>query len=65
MDRFAYWIKKLGPTKYFIPDALYDTAKTLSNVKTWNLYYKDKVPGKAIGVVQGKTFRVWLDAIMS
>lgn len=54
-DRFSYWINKLRPTWYIIPDALEDTKKTMSQMAAWNMNYKD-VPGKSIGVVQGKTY---------
>ena len=54
-DRFAYWIKELRPTWYIVPDALEDTKKTMSQMQDWNMKYSD-VPGKKIGVVQGKTY---------
>ena len=55
-DRFTYWIKELRPTWYIVPDALEDTKKTMSQMTEWNLKYADKVFGKKIGVVQGKTY---------
>ena len=55
-ERFAYWINELKPTWYIVPDALENTKKTLSNMAEWNLKYADKVAGKKIGVVQGKTY---------
>ena len=54
-DQFAYWIKELRPTWYIVPDALEDTKKTMSQMGSWNMKYSD-VPGKKIGVVQGKTY---------
>ena len=54
-DRFAYWINKLQPTWYIVPDALENAKKTLQQMAEWNLKYKD-LPGKKIGVVQGKTY---------
>ena len=54
-DRFAYWIKELGPTWYIVPDALEDTKRTMNQMAEWNIKYSD-VPGKKIGVVQGKTY---------
>ena len=54
-DRFAYWVKELQPDWYIVPDSLENTKKTLSNMAEWNLKYKD-LPGKKIGVVQGKTY---------
>lgn len=53
--RFAYWINELRPTWYIVPDALENAKKTMSQMAEWNLKYKD-VPGKKIGVVQGKTY---------
>lgn len=54
-DRFAYWIKELRPTWYIVPDALENAKKTLQQMAAWNMRYSD-VPGKKIGVVQGKTY---------
>lgn len=52
--RFVYWIDKLEPTHYIIPDTLEDNVKTLIQANSWFKKYKD-LPGKKIGVVQGKT----------
>ena len=54
-DRFAQWIERLRPTWYIVPDALEDAKKTMSQMASWNTKYRD-VPGKKIGVVQGKTY---------
>ena len=54
-NKFAGWIKKLRPTWYIVPDALENVKKTMSQMAEWNLHYKD-LPGKKIGVVQGKTY---------
>jgi len=54
-DKFASWITKLNPDEYIVPDALEDTAATISNFDKWIENYKD-LPGKKIGVVQGKTY---------
>ena len=56
MKEFAEWVKKLKPTWYIIPDALENYRQTLNNAYTWHAFYKRLVPGKAIGVVQGKTY---------
>ena len=53
--KFAGWVEKLRPTWYIVPDALEDTKKTMSQMASWNMNYKD-LPGKKIGVVQGKTY---------
>lgn len=52
--KFAEWIQKLKPTEYIIPDALEDYPKTTANAEKWIEKY-DELPGKKIGVVQGKT----------
>ena len=54
-DRFAYWIKELKPTWYIVPDALENAKKTLQQMAAWNMRHSD-IPGKKIGVVQGKTY---------
>lgn len=54
-DRYAYWIKELKPTEYIIPDVLEDCKGTISNVEMWMEKYSD-LPGKKIGVVQGKHY---------
>lgn len=54
-DKFSEWIVKLQPDEYIIPDALEDTATTIYNFEKWLDQHKD-VPGKKIGVVQGKTY---------
>ena len=54
-EKFAQWVIKLKPTWYIIPDALEDSKKTMSQMAEWNLKFKD-LPGKKIGVVQGKTY---------
>jgi len=54
-DRFAHWIKELRPTWYIIPDALEDAETTMKQASEWYKKYKD-VPGKSIGVVQGKSY---------
>ena len=56
-DKFAYWINEIRPTWYIVPDALEDAKKTMSQMSDWNLRYSDKVYGKKIGVVQGKTYK--------
>ena len=55
-DRFALWIERLKPTWYIIPDALEDAEKTMQQAADWIKNYSH-VPGKKIGVVQGKTYQ--------
>jgi hypothetical protein len=52
-DAFADKISILQPTEYIIPDVLDDGAKTADNVRKWVWDYD--LPGKTIGVIQGKT----------
>jgi hypothetical protein len=54
-DRFALWVERLKPSWYIIPDALEDAEKTMQQAADWYKSYGD-VPGKSIGVVQGKTY---------
>jgi hypothetical protein len=54
-DKFAFWIKKVKPTWYIIPDALEDVVTTVLNLQNW-LKFNSDVPGRSIGVVQGKTY---------
>jgi len=54
-DRFVQWVERLKPTWYIVPDALEDAVKTCQQMADWNMKYSN-VPGKKIGVVQGKTY---------
>ena len=53
-ESFARHILMLEPTWYIIPDKLEDKTFTINSIKRWNSEY-GKLPGKSIGVVQGKT----------
>ena len=55
-DRFAMWVERLKPTWYIVPDALEDAEKTMQQAADWFKKYGNIVPGKSIGVVQGKTY---------
>jgi hypothetical protein len=54
-NKYVKWIKKLKPTWYIIPDALENSSLTISQARDWIREYTD-LPGKSIGVVQGKTY---------
>jgi hypothetical protein len=54
--KFAYWVKEIRPTWYIIPDALEDAHKTMQQAANWTKNHSD-VPGKSIGVVQGKNYK--------
>ena len=55
-DRFAIWVERLRPTWYIVPDALENAEKTMQQAANWFKNYSH-VPGKSIGVVQGKTYQ--------
>ena len=55
-ERFAMWVQRLKPEWYIIPDALENTSKTILQAYDWHMKYRKTLPGKAIGVVQGKTY---------
>jgi hypothetical protein len=54
---FAHWINELKPTWYIVPDSLENSPKTRANMFIWNRDWADRVAGKKIGVVQGKTYQ--------
>jgi nitrate reductase NapAB chaperone NapD len=54
-EKFAGWVLELKPDWYIVPDALEDAKKTCSQMAEWNIKYRN-LPGKKIGVVQGKTY---------
>lgn len=53
-DKFAAYITKLNPTEYIVPDVLEGLEGTIANFEAWREKY-DHLPGKKIGVVQGKS----------
>ena len=55
MNKFAEYVSKLKPSAYIVPDALENKDKTIANFEQWKQIYSD-LPGKTIGVVQGKTY---------
>jgi hypothetical protein len=55
-DEFAYWITRLKPTEYIVPDVLEDTKGTIESYVNFTEKYGKVLPGKKIGVVQGKTY---------
>lgn len=56
-DKFHHWINKLKPEWYIIPDSLEDSKETILLMEKWNKLYRKSSHGKAIGVVQGRTYR--------
>ena len=59
-ERYAYWINKLLPTEYIIPDVLEDCNGTIKSAENWNFKLDwNNVPhtqSRMIGVVQGKNY---------
>ena len=57
-DRFLYWINKLQPTEFIIPDVLEDSYSTIQRLGEWLTLYQPQVTSgsKTIGVVQGNDF---------
>lgn len=56
MNKFADRIIKFQPTWYIVPDVLEDAQGTVDNMREWNDKFSGKVPGKKIGVVQGRSY---------
>lgn len=57
-EKFLYWVNKLQPTYYIIPDAFNDKNTTINNVKIWEKYkYEGKINifSKSIAVLQGNS----------
>jgi len=54
--RFSQWVDRLQPTWYVVPDSLENKDQTISNMEEWNDKYRHLLPGKVIGVVQGRTY---------
>lgn len=59
--KYAYWISKLKPTEYIIPDVLESAIGTMDSALDWRenqmQELKEDVPfTKAIGVIQGKSY---------
>ena len=57
-ERFLYWINRLKPAYYIVPDVLEDAEGTIGNMVDWIENYKPRVVAgpKMIGVVQGNDY---------
>jgi len=59
MKEYAYWINKLHPTAYIVPDAFWDSQKTIELSQEWMLsegrYLSQDI--LTIGVAQGSTYK--------
>lgn len=54
-DVFASWVEKLQPTWYIVPDVLEDGEATVTRFMEFISKYRG-LPGKIIGVAQGKNY---------
>jgi len=55
--RYAYWIQRLNPTEFIVPDVLEDCQGTIDSAKKCLWHDWDFVTNsKIMGVVQGKTY---------
>jgi hypothetical protein len=54
-DRFAYWVEKLKPDWYIVPDVLDNKDATIDSFDAFVEKYPD-LPGKRIAVAQGSTY---------
>ena len=54
-DRFAYWVEKLKPTWYIVPDVLDNSKETIKSFENFIKKYPN-LPGKRIAVAQGSTY---------
>jgi hypothetical protein len=59
-NEYAQWITSLQPDEYIVPDVLADAKATKNNFTNWCINY-NHLPGKMIGVVQGKTIEEFVD----
>ena len=62
-ESYYYWVDKLKPTWYIVPDSLENKDRTIDLFNKWMATYGNKVDSstKAIGVVQGKNYREIVD----
>lgn len=65
---FAYWVRELGSINpsnfyYIIPDALEEKDKTIESCKDFLQKYPN-LPGRSIGVVQGKTLEELIECYL-
>ena len=59
-DRFAYWVEKLKPTWYIVPDVLDNKDATINSFNNFIVKYPN-LPGKRIAVAQGSTYDELVD----
>lgn len=54
-DQYAYWLQKINPNYYIVPDVLEDSLATMEKWQAWK--HPDESTALKIGVVQGKTYQ--------
>lgn len=59
-DEFATWVEKLSPTYYIVPDVLEKGEETIKSFFNFIENYND-LPGKVIGVVQGRNLHEFIE----
>ena len=60
-EKYAYWLKRINPNFYIVPDVLEDATGTISQWQDWKQnHMPSDCNALTIGVVQGKT---WQDLI--
>lgn len=60
-DRFAYWVERLQPDWYIVPDVLDSGQDTIDSFEAFIKKYPN-LPGKRIAVAQGSTMIEWIDS---
>ena len=63
-ERYAYWLQKIKPNFYIVPDVLEDTNCTMQQWIDWENNHQppnDNIQSLKIGVVQGKTWQDLVD----
>lgn len=59
-EEFAGWVRKLKPTYYIVPDVLEDSTGTVQSFLNFIERFP-QLPGKRIGVAQGKSYEDMVD----
>ena len=55
-DEYARIIEELRPTEYIVPDVTDDADATIESFENWKKNYAADLPGRMMGVVQGKDY---------
>ena len=60
-EKYAKWIERITPTEYIVPDVWQSYAENINSYKNFCAEYKH-LPGKKMGVLQGKTTQELINA---